>query len=95
MRHSSFSTTEKHYVALRSAQSAVIEVAEKLARAQTSALVGGTEGAQQFSAEELMKLKSLLKDFRRMPPPRFERGTFGLGNRRSIQLSYEDWLRNP
>jgi integrase len=61
MRHSSFSTTEKHYGALRSAQSAATEVAEKLARAQTSALVGGTEGAQQFSAEELMKIKSLLK----------------------------------
>jgi integrase len=61
MRHSSFSTTEKHYGALRSAQSAATEVAEKLARAQTSALVGVTEGAQQFSAEELMKLKSLLK----------------------------------
>ena len=65
MRHSSFSTTEKHYGALRSAQSAATEVAEKLAHARNSALVGGlmggTEGAQQLSAEELVKLKSLLK----------------------------------
>ena len=64
MRHSSFSTTEKHYGALRSAQAAATEVADKLTHAQTGALVGGLMGgikkAPQLSAEELGVLKSLL-----------------------------------
>lgn len=59
-RHSSFSTTEKHYGASRSAQSAAKEVASKLTDTENTALVGGIEKAPQLNAEELLKLKSLL-----------------------------------
>ena len=66
MRHRDFATTEKHYGAIRSAQAAATEVQEKLsANARTDAfvggLVGGKEQAPQLDAEELVKLKSLLK----------------------------------
>ena len=64
MRHADFATTEKHYGAHRSAQSAAKEVAEKLTSAKSNPLVGGFVGgikeAPQLSAEELLKLKSLL-----------------------------------
>lgn len=63
MRHADFATTEKHYGALRSAQAAADEVQRKLAAPNPSfvgGLVGGKEEAPQLSAEELLKLKSLL-----------------------------------
>ena len=63
MRHADFATTEKHYGAFRSAQAAAEEVREKLAARNPSfvgGLVGGKEEAPQLSAEELLKLKSLL-----------------------------------
>jgi integrase len=65
MRHQSFATTEKHYGAIRSAQSAAAEVAEKLSsgaqkRALVGGLVGGLEEQPQLSPEEVLKLKSLL-----------------------------------
>jgi hypothetical protein len=62
MRHQVFSTTEKHYGAIRSAQSAAAEVHERFsANAKTDAFVGGLKQAPQLSAEELVKLKSLLQ----------------------------------
>jgi integrase len=61
MRHQDFSTTERFYGATRAAQSAAVEINEKLAAASTtSAAVGGTEESPQLSAEELHKLKALL-----------------------------------
>ena len=64
MRHRDFATTEKHYGATRSAQSAAAELNEKSAAAQippfVGGLVGGHEKAPRFSPEELSKLKSLL-----------------------------------
>jgi len=65
MRHKDFATTEKHYGALRSAQSAGAEIIARLRPAtETSAFVGGLMGgmkkAPQLSAEELSVLKSLL-----------------------------------
>lgn len=63
LRHRDFVTTEKFYGAIRSAQSAGTEVRAKLAPASTpfvGGLMGGTEKAPQLSAEELLKLKSLL-----------------------------------
>jgi integrase len=63
MRHKDFATTEKHYGAFRSAQAAADEVRTKLAALDPSfvgGLVGGKEEAPQLSAEELLKLKSLL-----------------------------------
>lgn len=64
MRHKNFTTTEKHYGAFRSAQSAANEVADKLSAAENTPLVGGLVGgiekAPQLSAGELFKLKSLL-----------------------------------
>lgn len=64
MRHKDFATTEKHYGAFRSAQSAATELNEKLSTLESTPLVGGLMGgiekAPQLSAEELLKLKSLL-----------------------------------
>lgn len=64
MRHKNFATTEKHYGAFRSAPSAAKEVADKFSDTENSPLVGGLMGgiekAPQLSAEELLKLKSLL-----------------------------------
>lgn len=60
MRHSSFSTTEKHSGAMRSVQSAAAVVTDKLTNAKNSAFVGGKSAAPQLSAEELLKLTSLL-----------------------------------
>ncbi len=61
MRHKDFATTERHYGAVRSAQSAATEIAAKLKPpTDTSALVGGITKAPQLSAEELGVLKSLL-----------------------------------
>ncbi len=65
MRHKDFATTEKHYGAMRSAQSAGAEILSRLRPAtENSALVGGLVGgikkAPQLSAEELSILKSLL-----------------------------------
>ena len=68
MRHSSLSITEKHYGELRSAQSAATEVAEKLAHARKSALVGrlmvGTEEAPQLSVAELLASLAELREDR-------------------------------
>lgn len=61
MRHKDFATTEKHYGALRSAQSAGAKIAARLHPAtENSAFVGGTKKAPQLSAEELCVLRSLL-----------------------------------
>ena len=65
MRHRDFSTTEKHYGAVRSAQNAGAEIVARLRpAADNSAFVGGLMGgvnkAPQLSAEELLVLKSLL-----------------------------------
>ena len=65
MRHKDFATTEKHYGALRSAQSAGAEIVARLRPATeysafVGGLVGGTKKAPQLSAEELCVLKSLL-----------------------------------
>ncbi|MFN9287826.1 MAG: tyrosine-type recombinase/integrase, partial [Planctomyces sp.] len=65
MRHRDFGTTEKHYGALRSAQSAGQEIVSRLVvPPQNSELVGGLVGGPkktpQLSAEELLVLKSLL-----------------------------------
>ena len=61
MRHSNFTTTEKHYAAARSAQSAARELVERLENAKITPLVGGKEEAPQLTTKELQKLKSLLE----------------------------------
>jgi hypothetical protein len=66
MRHESFATTEKHYGAVRSAQSAAAEIAAKLRpSAKNSELVGGLVGGLTngvgLNAEEINALKSLLQ----------------------------------
>lgn len=63
-RHSSFSTTEKHYGASRSAQSAATEILEKLSNAESTAfvggLMGGTPNIPDLAPSEIAKLKALL-----------------------------------
>ncbi len=66
MRHKDFATTERYYGAVRQAQSAANELFSKLAgeckdSELVGGLVGGTEKVEALSAEELMKLKALLK----------------------------------
>lgn len=64
MRHKDFATTERHYGAIRSAQAAATEVAEKLNSAAFPSIDGGIGGGKekppQLSAEEVVKLKSLI-----------------------------------
>ena len=65
MRHRDFSTTEKHYGAVKSAQNAGAEIIARLRPAADNSafvggLVGGVNKAPQLSAEELLVLKSLL-----------------------------------
>ena len=64
MRHKDFATTEKHYDAIRTAQSAAEEVISKLALNTNSPISGGinggTETGDQLSPEELSKLKRFL-----------------------------------
>ena len=65
MRHKDFATTEKHYGAMRSAQSAGAEIIARLRPAADNSafvggLVGGIKKAPQLSTEELLILKSLL-----------------------------------
>ncbi len=65
MRHASFSTTEKHYGAIRSAQNAAAEIAVRMAiPTQNSAFVGGLVGGQspavELSSTELSAIKSLI-----------------------------------
>ncbi len=66
MRHADFTTTEKYYGAMRSAQAAATEVRKKLSpNAASDALVGGLMGGHektpQLSTEEFLKLKCLLE----------------------------------
>ncbi|MFN5284241.1 MAG: hypothetical protein ACK5KS_05410, partial [Planctomyces sp.] len=63
MRHASFMTTEKHYGAIRSAQSAALEIATRThASARNSELVGGFVGGHgqsaALTADERIVLKS-------------------------------------
>lgn len=61
-RHSSFATTERHYGASRSAQSAANEVADKLNSTElVGGLMGGITEAPQLTAEQLFTLKRLLQ----------------------------------
>lgn len=61
MRHKDFSTTERFYGATRAAQSAAVEINEKLAATRTeSAIAAGLEESPQLSTAELRKLKALL-----------------------------------
>lgn len=65
MRHKDFVTTEKHYSAVRSAQSAAAEIASKILRTDRNSelvggLMGGHEKTPQLNAEELSVLKALL-----------------------------------
>ncbi|MFO0979128.1 MAG: tyrosine-type recombinase/integrase [Planctomycetaceae bacterium] len=65
MRHASFSTTEKHYGAIRTAQNAAAEIVARMkSSTQNSAFVGGLVGGLGLEAsltlDEISALKSLL-----------------------------------
>jgi len=64
MRHADFDTTQKHYGAIRSTESAGAELAEKLSHRKFNAFVGGLMGGiepdSHLSEAESKKLKSLL-----------------------------------
>jgi len=65
MRHRDFSTTERYYGATKRAQSAAVELAEKLeAECTNSELVGtlvvSKDGSSPLTSAQLEKLKSLL-----------------------------------
>jgi len=65
MRHASFSTTEKHYGAIRTAQNAAAEIVARMkSSTQNSAFVGGLVGGHapevSLTPGELFALKSLL-----------------------------------
>ena len=65
MRHKDFATTERHYGAVRSAQSAAAEIVAKTVPSHEKSelvggLMGGHEKTPQLSAEELGVLKALL-----------------------------------
>lgn len=64
MRHQDFSTTRKFYGAKKTAQAAAREIKEKLIDCKNDELVGSFVGRKekspQLSAEEIVKLKSLL-----------------------------------
>ena len=50
MRHQNFATTERHYGAIRSAQTAAAELAAKLRLPENTALVGGFVGGNKKSS---------------------------------------------
>lgn len=60
LRHADFATTQKFYGAMRPAQSAAAEIAEKLSPHKTTELVGGTKPTVKLSEAEVCKLKALL-----------------------------------
>jgi len=64
MRHQDFATTRKFYGAKKSAQSAAREIEEKLVESKYGELVGSFVGRKEkppeLSAEEIVRLKSLL-----------------------------------
>lgn len=61
MRLRDFSTTEKHYGAVKSARNAGAEIIARLRpAADNSAFVGEVNKAPQLSVKELLVLKSLL-----------------------------------
>ena len=61
LRHKDFGTTERFYGATRAAQSAAVEIHERLsAKRDKIELVGGLEPVNPLTAEALRKLKALL-----------------------------------
>ena len=62
MRHASFSTTEKHYGAIRTAPNAAAEIVTRMkSSTQNSALVGGHGSEAGLTPGEISALKSLLE----------------------------------
>jgi hypothetical protein len=61
LRHASFSTTEKHYGAIRTAQNAAAEIVARMkSSTQNSAFVGGLGSEASLTLDEISALKSLL-----------------------------------